>query len=105
MPASPGATILTQRGSRRLLHDELCNDLGVSKDWVLSYPPGSLVQCTVALHVLEYVTPSLLMPVQPSTVSVPEKPSNGFRTVTNCRKVDDFIIFDWRPPDLSPQSD
>jgi hypothetical protein len=78
MPASPGATILTQSGSRRLLHNELCNGLGVPKDWVLSYPLGSLVQRTVALHVLEYVTPSLLMPVQPSTAPVPENYPTAF---------------------------
>jgi hypothetical protein len=50
MPAQPGTFIRTDRGIRRLLHDELCNGLGVPKPWVLEYPDGKTVRRTVALH-------------------------------------------------------
>jgi hypothetical protein len=104
MPAMPGAIIKTERGSRMLLHDELCNGLGVPKPWVLEYPDGRVVQTTVALRLLEYLAPVLLSPAAPSQTPVPKTPSRKSKVVTSCATVDDFIVFSWKPPDLSPNS-
>jgi hypothetical protein len=72
MPARAGTLIQTLRGSRRLLHDELANGLGVSKQWLEDYPPGAWTQRTVALHMLQYLMPPLLQEVEPRSVPVPK---------------------------------
>jgi hypothetical protein len=107
--------IKTDRGVRRLLHDELCTGLGVPKSWATSYPPGSLVRRTVALHLLEYVTPNLLqmntksteawtLPMDPSApIPVPEA-NHASQTVQTCFTSGENLGFTWRPPDISPGS-
>jgi hypothetical protein len=105
MPAQPGTFIQTDRGIRRLLHNELCNGLGVPKPWVLEYPDGKTARRTVALHLLEYLTPALLQPAAPEQPPVLEAPSKMSKVVTRCDTVGDFMVFTWKPPDLSPGSD
>jgi hypothetical protein len=104
MPSQPGAYIQTERDSRRLLHDELCNGLGVPKPWVHEYPDGKTVQQTVALHLLEYLSPSLLRPAVAIPAPVPESSKKPSKTVTNATDVGEYIVFTWKPPDLSPGS-
>jgi hypothetical protein len=101
MPAKPGAFIQSDRGTRRLLHDELCIGLGVPKPWVREYPEGPLVQQKVALHLLEYLTPLLLRPVEAVPAPVPEPSTIKLKTVQICADVGEFIVFTWKPPDLS----
>ena len=105
MPSNPGHPIRTERGVRRLLHDELCNGLGVPKSWVKDYPPGALVCHTVALHLLEYLSPMLLVPTVSKTAPVPESLPKVSRTVETCKKIEDLIVFSWKPPDLSEGSE
>jgi hypothetical protein len=104
MPGQPGSYIQTKQGTRRLLHDELCNGLGVPKSWVCDYPDGRLVQRTVALHLLEYLTPKLVFRPEPAPIPVPKMSSTKSKAVQMCTKVDDLVVFAWKPPDLSPGS-
>jgi hypothetical protein len=60
MRARPGSFIQTDRGTRRLLHDELAKGLGAPKNWIGDrYPDGRTLQPTVALHILENLSPLL----------------------------------------------
>jgi hypothetical protein len=83
MPAIPGAFIRMKHGPRRLLHDELCNGLGVRKPWILGYPDGKTVQRTIALQLLEFITPLLLQPAVPRPIPVPEMPLRRSKVVAN----------------------
>jgi hypothetical protein len=93
MPAQPGSFIQTDRGVRRLLHDELCNGLGVPKPWVLEYPDGRTVRRTIALHLLEYLTPLLVHANTPIPVPVPKPTRQKTPTIFDCVKVNDFPPF------------
>jgi hypothetical protein len=104
MPSQPGASIRTARGMRRLLHDELCNGLGVPKSWIHDYPHGRIVQRTIALHLLEYLTPLLVSRPKPTPVPVQQVSSKESNVVQTCTKAGDFAVFTWKPPDLSPGS-
>jgi hypothetical protein len=105
MPFQPGSFIRTDRGVRRLLHNELCIGLGVPKPWVHEYPDGRSVQRTVALHLLEYLTRLVVEPVNPEPAPVQKVTMKRSPTVTICEKIDDLIVFSWKPPDLLPGSD
>jgi hypothetical protein len=104
MSPQPGASIRTTRGVRRLWHDELCDGLGVPKSWVRDYPDGRIVNRTIALHLLEYLTPLLVSRPKPAPVPVPKASSKESDVVQTCTQTDDFIVFTWKPPDLSPGS-
>ena len=61
MPWRPGSVIQTRKGIWRLLHDELAKGLGVPKTWLQDhYPSGRIVEDTVALHLLEGLSPLLI---------------------------------------------
>jgi hypothetical protein len=115
MPGVPGAFIKTDRGIRRLLHDELCTGLGVPKSWALKYPPGSLVKRTLDLHLLEYITPNLLQ-LTPRSCDNTQEPdgqraefpvpkTHPIKVVQHCVTAGDNLVFTWKPPDLSPGSE
>jgi hypothetical protein len=91
-------------GFTKLLHDELCIGLGIPKPWVLEYPDGRAVRSTVALHLLEYLTLALLKLTAPSQTPVPKTPSKKSKVVTSCDSIDEFIVFTWKPPDMTPNS-
>ena len=107
MPAQPGAFINTDRGVRRLLHDELATGLGLPKAWRKEYPPGHLVRKTVALHLFEYLTPLLLLPRTPAALpGLPEvAPADDVSPISACKAGGDYVIFEWHPPDIRPGSD
>jgi hypothetical protein len=93
VPAEPGGTyIKTAKGSRRLLHNELCNGLGVPKPWVQEYTSGKIVQRTVALHLLEHLTPTLLRPADTVPAPVLESLFVSLKRVTRRLKTDDMIV-------------
>jgi hypothetical protein len=102
MPAQPGALIRMDRGVRRLLHDELATGLGLPKSWRKEYPTGHLVRKTVPLHLFEYLTPLLLQPQSPSGPSkLPEVvATDDMSPISECELVGDYVVFQWRPPDL-----
>jgi hypothetical protein len=62
MPSNPGAWIRTPTGTRRLLNDELAKGLGAPKAWWLHdrYPTTKATRATVALHILEALSPMLV---------------------------------------------
>jgi hypothetical protein len=115
MPGYPGAVIKTDRGIRRLLHDEYATGLGVPKHWARKYPPGGLVKRTIDLHLLEYITPNLLSPAPrpPDTSSergrnvdsIPVPKTDPLKAVQSCVSAGENLVFTWRPPDLSPGSE
>jgi hypothetical protein len=102
MPSQPGENIRTTGEVRRLLHDELCNGLGVPKSWVRDCPDGRIVKRTIALHLLEYLTPLLVSRPKPAPVPVPKVSSKESNVVPTYTKTDDFKVFTWKPSDLSP---
>jgi hypothetical protein len=58
IPSIPGSFIHTPNGTRHLLHDELTKGLGVPKTWMEdNYPDRSGLMTTVALHLMESITP------------------------------------------------
>ena len=106
MPVQPGSFIRTDKGVRRLLHDELATGLGLAKAWQKEYPSGHLVRKTVALHLFEYLTPLLLQPQVPTISSqLPEVGTmDDVAPISECESVGDYVVFQWRPPDLRPGS-
>jgi hypothetical protein len=70
MPATPGKIIQTDRGRRRLLKDELARGLGVPKHRLEALRlTGRLLSETTSLHILEYLTPLLLLELSPPGAS------------------------------------
>jgi hypothetical protein len=59
---------------------------------------------SLALHLLEYLTPLMVSRPKPAHVPVPKVSSKKSDVVQTCTKTDDFIVFTWKPPDLSPGS-
>jgi hypothetical protein len=102
MPARPGSFIRTDRGMRRLLHDELAKGLGTPKIWIGDcYRNGGTLQHTVALHILESLSPLLYTEDVGASLN-PQDPHNPAYFVSE-PPPKNAAAFDWRPPDLSPQ--
>jgi hypothetical protein len=102
MPPIAGSFIQTPKGVRRLLNDELAKGLGMPKTWLEDhYPDGASLRTTVALHILESLTP-LLVHAQGGPVAAnlqdPEVPNFVREPIPNDES------FEWRPPDLSPSA-
>jgi hypothetical protein len=98
MPAQTGSYIGIKKGTcwLWLLHDELANGLGTPKQWLAEkYPPGWLVQQTVELYIIEYLTAHLLIPHEPVTVSTPVA-----QQYLSGRLTPDETPYYWKPPSL-----
>jgi hypothetical protein len=101
MPAWPGSWIDTPRGVRRLLNDELSKGQGTPKAWLGEhYPHGSVVRKTVAVHILEYLSDTLVQN-SPVVQITPEM----LEPRPDCVDAAEEVPFSWVPPDLSPTSD
>jgi hypothetical protein len=99
MPARPGSFIRTDRGTCRLLHDKLAKGLGTPKIWIGDcYLNGGTLQHTVALHILESLSPLLFMEDVGASLN-PQDPDNPAYFVTE--PPPNAAAFDWRLPDLS----
>jgi hypothetical protein len=99
MPARPGSFIVTLQGTRRLFNDELAKGLGTPKVWLGDrYPEGRVVTSTVALHILEGLSPALLKEsLQASSGRVGLEPTISHAPSTEPA----HMPFVWKPPDLS----
>jgi hypothetical protein len=101
MPSTAGSFIHTPKGTRRLLNDELAKGLGMPKTWLEDqYPDGSSLKTTVALHILESLTPVLVREGIPHAAISPDRDVPNF--VSDPPPNEDS--FEWRPPNLSPSA-
>jgi hypothetical protein len=96
--------IVTERGTRRLMNDELARGQGTPKSWLGDqYPKGKMVRQTIAVHLLEYLSPLLTRP----RVNREDGKPHPTPKVQD-RQAPDIapgqIPFEWKPPDLSSES-
>jgi hypothetical protein len=113
MPWIPGSFITTRQGTRRLMNDEIAKGLGVPKLWFWRfpeehYPDGKIIGQTVALHILEALSPIFLQS-EPGETSDPIDDAlagAGHTTLNNQQpSTNQECKFDWKPPNLSPKSE